>query len=34
MEGASHRPFIDGSLGAQLGGLAAAVCRDCDWAQQ
>jgi hypothetical protein len=33
MEGALHRPFIDGSLSAQLGGLAAAVCQDCDWAQ-
>ena len=33
MEGALHRPFIGGSLSAQLGGLAAAVCQDCDWAQ-
>jgi hypothetical protein len=33
MEGALHRPFIDGRLSAQLGGLAAAGCHDCDWAQ-
>ena len=33
MTGAPHRPFIDGSRGPQLGGLAAVACRDCVWAQ-
>jgi hypothetical protein len=33
MTGAAHRPFIDGSRGPQLGGLAAVACRDCVWAQ-
>jgi hypothetical protein len=33
MPGAAHRPFIDGSRGPQLGGLAAVACRDCGWAQ-
>ena len=33
MTGAAHRPFIDGSRGPQLGGLAAVACRDCGWAQ-
>lgn len=30
---AGHRPFVDGSRGPQLGGLAAVACRDCAWAQ-
>lgn len=33
MAGAAHRPFIDGSRGPELGGLAAVACRDCRWAQ-
>jgi hypothetical protein len=33
VEGTVHRPFIDGSWGPRLGGLAAGVCEDCDWGQ-
>lgn len=31
--GVAHRPFIDGSWGPRLGGLAAVVCKDCEWGQ-
>lgn len=33
VERAAHRPFVDGSWGPRLGGLAAVVCRDCEWGQ-
>lgn len=33
MASARHRPYVDGSRGPQLGGLAAVACRDCGWAQ-
>lgn len=33
MEVTAHRPFIDGSWGPKLGGLAAVVCQDCGWGQ-